>query len=158
VDQVKSSLLVDAAGGDQLAVCPKSNFLVASSAGESHTLIDKPATEAKATSFKLDKQQPKLGRMVGLPDQHDESEDFTVPIGNPAALSLRIVMFDEVGHDFRDNRFKLLVVPVLLRVQLAVAVHDPSPIAGCGRTQCVWGSSLALAAGSHDNSTHDSST
>src|SRR5262249_27963541 len=65
----------------------------------------------------------------------DRSDDRAVLFGDPAALARRIVVRAELRDDVGDQRLEVRAPAVLLRVERAVAVDDPSEVPPARRTQ-----------------------
>ena len=82
----------------------------------------------------------------GLPDQQRGADRSAVLLGDPAALPPPIVVARELRHDLRHQCLELLVEPVFLGVQRAVAVHDPAEIPRLVRTQDIRDPRLGCAA------------
>lgn len=83
----------------------------------------------------LDEEEAELCRLVALLDEEDAADVVAVCFGDPALLFVRIVAVHEVRHDARDEGLEAGVPTLLPEVQLAMALNDPSHIAGLGPAQ-----------------------
>src|SRR4051812_7599563 len=119
-DQLEARLLVDAAGGLQLALRPENDPAVAAVARKSDALSDEAPANPEPARGRLDEQQAQLRDRCGLLDEKDGTDRFATPLGNPAAFTPRLEVLHEFGDDSRDQRLEALVVPPLLRIEEAV--------------------------------------
>src|SRR6266480_169345 len=114
--ELEAGLLVDAAGGGEHAVGPQRHLAVARLARKAHHLLDQSAADAKAACPRLDQEEPQPRDFIRLPHEQDGSDILARPLGDPAALTLAIMVADEACNDFRDQRFEPLVPAVFLPI------------------------------------------
>src|SRR5262249_43318641 len=135
----ESSLLIDPVGRSEHALRPQGHLFVASGSGKTHAFANKRFPQAYPTCAGLNEQQTQLRRikLLGVLDKKDAAQPITIAFGNPAALALWIIVDDEIGDDARDQCFKMLVPPILLRVQRTVTAGDPSHVSWSVLTQDV---------------------
>src|SRR5713101_1062115 len=131
--QAEAGLFVDVPGGMEDALRPERDLSIACLAGKAHTFAHQAGADAQPPRRRLNQQQAQLGHGLRLFDQEDGAYDLTIFLGDPAALPFGVVMLNELGDDASDQGLKAFVPSVLLGIKHAVAVHDPSHIAGLMR-------------------------
>ena len=77
-DQREAGVLIDLARGDQDALGPQRDPLVALLARGADALLDQRAPDAKAARVLLHQQQPQLGDVVGGLHQEDRADRLAV--------------------------------------------------------------------------------
>lgn len=128
-NEAKARLLVDMPRDVKNAVGPENDFAVIRLSGKAHAFPYQAGAQAESAGLWLDHQQTKLSDGLGLSDQKYATDDVSVPFGDPAALMLRIVVLNKPRHNLRNQRLEPLVPAVLLRLQHAMAMNDPSHVA-----------------------------
>jgi hypothetical protein len=119
--------------------------VVAGPPGEARTLVDQTRADPEPPRRRLDEQQAQPGDAVALEVPYQEHRAHVlgtvraVAFGDPAALALRLVVLDVVGHDARHERFEALVPPVLIGVERAVARDHPAEVPCARRAEHVRG-------------------
>src|SRR5262245_48102351 len=129
VHQAKPGLLVDLPGGEQDAVGPERELAVAALPREPDALGHEPGADAEAAGAGLDQQQAQPGDGLRPPDHEHRADGLGVLLRDPAALPLRLVVLDELGHDGGHQRLEALVPSVFLGVERAVPAHHPAHVA-----------------------------
>src|SRR5260221_8577037 len=137
VDELEAGLFVEVPGGVQHAVRPEAQPLVAGRAAEGDALGDELLSDPEPPGFRLDQQETQLRDRRRLPDGEHATDVLTVPLRDPAPLARGVEMLDELPDDPGDEALELLVPPVLLGVEGAVALHDPAVVARSRRAQDV---------------------
>src|SRR6202022_3446845 len=105
--------------------------------GKADALGDEPAADPEPPRRGLDIEQTQFGLLVALFDEEYGAGDRTLALGDPAALVPGVEILDERRSDPRDQRLEGLVEAVLLGIEGAVAVDDPTHVARLGRAQNV---------------------
>src|SRR6185369_140038 len=118
------------ASGVKIALRPQRDLLVAGLTGESDTFVDQFCANAKSPGAGLDIQKPQLCDGLGLLDQEDRTDDLVIAFGDPALLPFRVEVSGELSYDFGYERFEAYIPAILLRVEGAVTVNDPSEVSG----------------------------
>ena len=108
---------------------PQRDFLVAGAAREDDAFVDQPRTKSNSARLWLQQKQANAGDVFGLLHEHDGADFFAVHFGDPAALTLAIVVVDEIRDDLRANAFERRDPAVFLRVNFGMTRHDPTEIA-----------------------------
>src|SRR5256885_9606570 len=129
-DELKPRALVDATRRDEDVVRPKGELAISRCARETDALVDESRANAEAARLRLDEQEAKFRDGLGLPDAEHAADTLPVDFGDPAALALGVEVGDEFRDDVRDQRLERFVPPVLLPVERAVPLDDPSHVAG----------------------------
>src|SRR5262249_24430929 len=111
------------------AVSPEHDLPVARLSGEALTVADQAFSDAKPARLRNDQQQPQLRHCLRLFDEEDAADVLAIHLGNPASLTFRIEVLDELSCDLGDQRLELLVPAVLLGIQHSVLLDDPAHIA-----------------------------
>src|ERR1700751_5886740 len=130
VDELESGLLIDAMGGDEYALRPERDSAVSDRAREANAFVDESFAEAESARSGLDEEQTQLRRVgfIGMVHKDDPAERDSVPLGDPAAVALGLLLIDEVGGDACDERFGGFVPAVFLSIESAVALDDPTHV------------------------------
>src|SRR5262252_5896673 len=90
---------IDTPRRNEDAIGPEQHFFVAMAPREADALFDEAGAETETTRLGFDQKQSEFSdRLTGLHDKHG-ADNFTLHLGNPAALSRRLVVVDE----FRDD-------------------------------------------------------
>src|SRR6266516_3366751 len=126
VHEPESGALIHAPRRPQHALSPERHLPVLCLASEANALVDQPSADPHVASGRLHVEQTQLRNRLRLPDGEYRPNDVALRLGDPAALSLWIVMLREVRRDLRDEHLELFVPAVLLMIERAVAMHDPS--------------------------------
>src|SRR4029434_7796810 len=96
---------------------------------EARTLADQTFSDTKPARPRIDHQKPQLRRRLRFFDKEDKADVLTIHLGNPAAITFRIEVLDELSRDLDEQRLELLVPTVPPGVQLSVLLDDPAHIA-----------------------------
>jgi hypothetical protein len=129
VNQPITCLFVDVPGGMQHAVSPEHDLPVVCLSGEALTLADQAFSDAKPARLRIDQQKPRLRRRLRFFDKENKADVLTIHLGNPAALTFRIEVLDELSRDLGEQRLELLVPTVPSGVLHSVLLDDPAHIA-----------------------------
>src|SRR5262249_23127168 len=146
VDEPIAGPLVDASRRFEHAVGPEDDLVIPGLARELGAFVHQSRSDPESARRGLDQQQPQLGDSLRLLDQKYGAEDFAISLRYPAAFSFGVMVLEKLGHDFRDQRFELFVPAVLLGIQRAMPVDDPSHVAGPMEAQHVRTVALRLPA------------
>jgi hypothetical protein len=130
VDQLKSSMFIDTSCVNEYGGSPKRQPDVAGRARERNALPYQSCPEAAPTHSRLDQQQPQLRHSIILSNTENAAYRNAVKPGDPRCLARRIMTPCKAGDDICDECFKFCVPAVLVRVQLAMASHDPVHVTG----------------------------
>src|SRR5579872_2312795 len=130
LDAAKSVFGINAAGGVENGLGPESDLAVAGMAGEADAFGDQAAADAEPARGRLDQEEPQLADGGHLANQDNAADNRTVLLGDPAALAFDVETVDEARGDFGDLGFEALVPSLFLGVQDAVAMDDPTDVAG----------------------------
>src|SRR5215210_1313070 len=133
--EFEAMFLVDAPGGVEHAVGPQYELLVATVAGEAYALSDEARTETSPAGFWLHEEEPELRNLLALANDEDATDVPPARLGDPTALPGRVVPFDKVGHDPRNERLEAFVPAVLSGVERTVALDHPTHVTGLVPTQ-----------------------
>src|SRR3989442_225426 len=121
VHEAEAGLFVDAPGGMQHVVGPQREPAVAALAGEAPAFAYKALADPEPARPGLDQEQTQLRDRLRFLDAKHPPHVLTVQLRDPAALPLRVVLADELGHDVSDQGLEMRVPTLLLGVQRAVA-------------------------------------
>src|SRR5262249_24508418 len=135
VDELESRLFVKAPSGHQVAVCPKGQHAVAPRSRKPDALVNQAATDAEAARRGIDDQHPQFRDLLRFSNDEDAPHSLAITFRDPAALAPRIELLHELRDDGRNQRFEMLVVPVVPRIQGAVTIDDPAHVAGLRRPE-----------------------
>src|SRR6266566_392651 len=116
-------------------VGPEHHLAIAGALREADTFLDQAIADTEAARRTLDVQQPELGNGLRFGDAEDCSHDLSVPLGHPAPLPFRVLIFYEASADLGCECLEVLVPTVLLVVENALPVDDPAHISGLVRAQ-----------------------
>src|SRR6476659_4585910 len=119
------------------AVRPESDLAITDSPREGNAFIHEAAANAQATRRRLDVEQPQSGDSLRILHTENRANDFSVALGDPASLALRIEALKEFRGDFRDERLESLIPPMLLIVEDPLTVGDPADVSGLRRPNYV---------------------
>src|SRR5579859_233227 len=128
-NELKAVFFVDVTGCYEDAIGPEHQFLVAPAAGEANALLGQARAQSQATGFGFDQQQSKFGDRGTTLYHKDRANDFSVHLRNPATLSLRVVVGNEIRHDLGDQGLEMLIPAILLCIEHTMPVSYPSHIA-----------------------------
>src|SRR2546428_8352256 len=129
-DELKPRTLVDATRRDEDVVRPKGQLAISRYPSETDALVDESRANAEAARLRLDEQEAKFRDGLGLPDAEHAARALVIDLGDPASLALAVEVGDELRDDVRHQRLERFVPPVLLPVERAVPLDDPSHVAG----------------------------
>ena len=129
VDQLEAGRLVDPARGTEHVVGPQDDVLVPRLPGEPEALVDEPMSDAEPARPRLDEEQPELRAVVVAPAAQHAPGASSVDLGDPRLLA-RVRGSAEVGDDPRHEPLEVVVPPVFIGVDRAVALDDPPAVAG----------------------------
>src|SRR6266550_4610117 len=135
LDELEPRALVDATRRDEDVVCPERELPIPRRASEPDAFDDESRANAEAARLRLDEQEAKLRDGLGLPDAEHAADTLPVDFGDPTPLALGIEVGDELRDDLRHQRLERFVPPVLLPVERAVPLDDPTHIAGAVRAE-----------------------
>lgn len=132
VDEVEAGLLVDLAGGVEIALGPERDLQVAGFAGELDALVDEHRAEAGAAGAGFDQEKAEFGGsgLVRVLDEEDVADGLVVSFGDPATVAGGVVVDEEVSGDLRDQGLEVVVVTVLFGIDGGLTVDDPADVAG----------------------------
>ena len=127
-DPAKTFLLVDAARGVEMALGPEDQFPITDAARKTDADARQPSPQPEAARDWIDDEKPEFGLGFVLSHQEYGTHDDAIPLGDPAALALRIAIAHEVGDDFGNQRLEASILAEFPGVELAVQLHHSAHV------------------------------
>src|SRR5215212_6681943 len=121
--------LVDAPRGDEDALCPEGDRLVAGRPCMVNALRGQSAPDPEPARFLFDEQQTQFRDLVGRLDQENGPDWFSIDLCDPAAFAQRVVRAEKLRTNFGYEGFKTRVPSVFFGVDRAVPGNDPTDVA-----------------------------
>lgn len=134
-NEAEAGLFVDATCRRKEVVGPEHHLAITDRSSELHAFGDQARADRHSASAGLDEKEPQLGDLVGFPDAEDAADFFAVMFGYPAAFFPQVLFLDESCDDLTNEGLELFIPTVLAGVKRAVAVDDPTHVAGAGRPE-----------------------
>lgn len=132
VDEVEAGLLIDVAGGMEIALRPEGDSAVAGLFGEDDALVDQRCAEAGSAGGGFDQQQAELGDggTDGVLDEEDVAYGLGFGFSDPTAVAGGVEVGEEAGGDVSDEELEVGVVAIFLCIDCALAMDNPADVAG----------------------------
>src|SRR5215469_2377187 len=126
---LEPSLFVEVSCRMKNALRPKRHLAIARVPCESDALFNQPLADSQATRLRFNMQQPQPCDIVRCLRDKDSTNPCSILFRNPAAFAPRIVILDELRHDFRRQTLVGSIPSVLLGVQDCLPMDDPAQVA-----------------------------
>src|SRR5262249_23757237 len=111
------------------ALRPKRHLAIPRLPCESDAFFNQPLADSQATRLRFNMQQPQLCDFVRCLRHEDSTTPCSILFRNPAAFALRIVILDELRHNFRRQRLVCSIPSILLGIEDCLAMDDPAHVA-----------------------------
>src|SRR5260370_32795925 len=125
----EARVLIDTAGGSQIAVRPQHNLFVSGRPREADAFLGKARSQSQAARDRLDEKEPEPRDTGRVLHEHHRASVFSVAVYYPATIELGIIVVDEIGDDLRAQAFERFDPAIFLRIKLGVTLHNPAEIA-----------------------------
>lgn len=137
-DEFEPGLFVEVAGGGEDVVGPEGELAVAMGTGEVDGGLQHMFAEALTAHVRLDVEEAEFGNLGGFLDEEERTDDGTFALRDPAIFELGVEMFQKLRADFGDEALEFFIEPIFARVNYAMAMDDPTDIAGAVWAEGIW--------------------
>src|SRR5262250_3071226 len=111
------------------ALRPKRHLAIPRLPCESDAFFNQPLADSQATRLRFNMQQPQPCDFVRCLRDKDSTNPCSILFRNPAAFAPRIIILDELRHDFCRQGLVCFIPTVLLGVQDSLPMDDPAQVA-----------------------------